>query len=83
MRPTRTNAPVVREHRGGPVAVAKPLSVGSQVAFVASFLGRRLEYTYEVREHVQSERLVISTAQVPFPMETTYAWEDAPAGATR
>jgi hypothetical protein len=58
----------------------KPLAVGSRLAFVASFLGRRLEYTYEVREFVPGERFVMSTEQGPFPMETTYAWEDAPAG---
>ena len=61
---------------------AKPLAVGSRFAFVAQFLGRRLEYTYEVREWVAGERFVMSTAEGPFPMETTYLWEDA-ATATR
>jgi hypothetical protein len=59
-----------------------PLVVGTRLAFVARFLGRRLEYTYEVREHVPGERFVMATAQGPFPMETTYAWADAPGGAT-
>src|SRR3954454_24000485 len=59
-----------------------PLARGSRLAFVATFLGRRLEYTYEVREHVPGERFVMSTAQGPFPMETTYAFQDAPGGAT-
>jgi Polyketide cyclase / dehydrase and lipid transport len=60
-----------------------PLAVGSRIAFVASFLGRRLAYTYEVREHVPAERFVMATAEGPFPMETTYTWEDAPGGGTR
>jgi uncharacterized membrane protein len=60
-----------------------PLAVGSRLAFVAAFLGRRLEYTYEVRELAPGERLVMSTAQGPFPMETTYTFADAPGGATR
>jgi len=60
-----------------------PLAVGSRVAFVASFLGRRLEYTYEVRELEPAERLVMSTADGPFAMETTYTWADAPGGGTR
>jgi hypothetical protein len=57
-----------------------PLAVGSRLEFVARFLGRRLAYTYEVREHVEGERFVMSTAQGPFPMETTYTFEDVPAG---
>ena len=60
-----------------------PLAVGSRVAFVASFLGRRLAYTYEIREFVQGERLVMSTEEGPFPMETTYTWVDAEGGGTR
>ena len=50
------------------------------VAFVARFLGRRLAYTYELQEHVPGERLVMSTSEGPFPMETTYEWADAPGG---
>jgi len=49
-----------------------PLAVGSKLAFVATFMGRRLEYTYEVVEHAPNERFVMRTAQGPFPMETTY-----------
>jgi Polyketide cyclase / dehydrase and lipid transport len=60
-----------------------PLAVGSELAFVARFLGRRLEYTYVVRELVAGERLVMSTAQGPFPMETTYEFADAGDGSTR
>jgi uncharacterized membrane protein len=60
-----------------------PLSVGARIAFVAEFLGRRLAYTYEIIQLVPGERLVMRTAQGPFPMETTYAWSDAGDGATR
>ena len=61
----------------------KPLAIATQVAFVATFLGRRLAYTYEVTELVPGERLVMSTADGPFAMETTYTWEDRPCGSTR
>jgi uncharacterized membrane protein len=61
----------------------KPLAVGSRIAFVAQFLGRRLAYTYEVDELIPGERFVMRTAQGPFPMETTYTWEDTGSGGTR
>jgi len=60
-----------------------PVTVGSRMNFVAQFLGRRLAYTYEVVDHRPGERLVMRTAQGPFPMETTYTWEPHGAGATR
>src|SRR5215210_2987806 len=60
-----------------------PLAVGSRLAFVAKFLGRTLEYTYEVREHAPGERFVMSTADGPFPMETTYTFADAGPQTTR
>ncbi|HET8795810.1 MAG TPA: SRPBCC family protein [Arthrobacter sp.] len=60
----------------------KPLAVRSRFAFVAHFLGRRLAYTYEVREFELGERFVMSTTEGPFPMETIYRWADAPEGGT-
>jgi hypothetical protein len=59
-----------------------PLRVGSVVGFVARFLGRRLAYDYELVELVPGERLVMRTAEGPFPMETTYTWTPAGDGGT-
>lgn len=61
---------------------AGPVRVGTEVSFVAQFLGRTLAYTYEIRELVPGERLVMSTAQGPFPMETIYTWADTSTGGT-
>ena len=60
-----------------------PLQVGSQVEFVARFLGRTLRYTYEFAGFIPGERVVMRTQQGPFPMETTYEWEPASDEATR
>ena len=60
----------------------RPLQVGSRVAFEARFLGRRLAYTYEIREWEPGQLFVMSTDQGPFPMETTYTWQDTAAGGT-
>lgn len=53
-----------------------PVGVGSRMDFVAHFLRRRIAYTYEVVEVIPHERLVMRTAQGPFPMQTTYTWGD-------
>jgi hypothetical protein len=61
----------------------RPLQVGTRLAFVASFLGRCLAYSYEVVEWVPGGRLVMRTSEGPFPMETSYTWTDADHSATR
>ena len=59
---------------------APPVDVGSRIAFVAHFLGRRIAYTYEVIEFEPEQRLVMRTAEGPFPMETTYTWRSTSGG---
>ena len=65
------------------VMTPPPLAQGSQMAFVATFLGRTLSYTHEVVELVAGEHLRMRTAQGPFPMETTYTWTSLAPGETR
>ena len=61
----------------------KPLRVGSKITFKAKFLGRQLAYTYQIVEYVPGQKLVMLTAEGPFPMETTYTWEQVDKNATR
>ena len=61
----------------------KPMTVGSQIAFTARFLGKKLEYTYEIAEFIPGEKFVMRTADGPFPMETTYTWEKVAERQTR
>ena len=58
------------------------VDVGSRVAFVASFLGRTMSYTYEIVELTAGARMVMRTVEGPFPMETTYTWSSLTAGST-
>jgi hypothetical protein len=59
-----------------------PVAIGSQVAFVARFLGRTMRYTYEIAE-LSPTSLVMRTSEGPFPMETSYQYEATAEGATR
>jgi len=61
----------------------KPLTLGSQVAFIAHFLGKKLFYTYEFVELIPGEKVVMRTADGPFPMETTYTFESISDNKTR
>lgn len=60
-----------------------PLGVRSRLAFRARFLGRNLDYVYEFTELDPGTRLIMRTAQGPFPMQTTYTWADADGSSTR
>ncbi|WP_226534958.1 SRPBCC family protein [Fictibacillus halophilus] len=61
----------------------KALQTGSKIAFIAEFLGRRLEYVYEITDFIPGQRLVMKTVDGPFPMETTYTWTSINGKQTR
>lgn len=60
----------------------RPARVGSQIEFVAHFLGRTLAYTYEITELEPGKLLVMRTAEGPFPMQTSYEWREDAGGKT-
>jgi len=57
-----------------------PVRVGSRVEFRAKFLGRSLVYTYDIKEFVPGERLVMQTPEGQTHWVTTYTWECAGDG---
>src|SRR4029079_16536233 len=57
-----------------------PMQIGSRFAFVAQFLGRRLEYVYQVVEYVSHKRRVMRTSDAPVAMESTYEWDSTQTG---
>lgn len=61
----------------------KSLTIGSKIAFKAHFLGKELAYVYEIIEYIPEEKLVMKTADGPFPMKTTYTWEPVGENYTR
>ncbi|NUN12943.1 MAG: SRPBCC family protein [Myxococcales bacterium] len=61
----------------------RPLAIGSQVAFVAHFLGKQLAYTYFIEEWIPDKRLTMRTSEGPFPMTTTYEWTAISQNRTR
>jgi uncharacterized protein YndB with AHSA1/START domain len=61
---------------------AGPMAIGSRLRFTSDFLGRRLQYTYEVLELVPAERLIMRSNESPFQMETAYTFQDTADAAT-
>ena len=62
--------------RSARLVTQPPVTVGSQVERVASFLGRRIEYVNEITE-LTDTRLAMRSIRSPFPMRVTYSFTDA------
>ncbi|MFV0458776.1 MAG: SRPBCC family protein [Actinomycetales bacterium] len=63
------------------IARAEPLDgpalgVGTRTRFQATFLGRTLDYVYEITEYTPGEHLTMTTVDGPFPMTTQYVWHE-------
>ena len=46
-------------------------------------MGRSMRYTYEVIEYEPKKMLVMEASDGPFPMKTTYRWEQVGPDRTR
>lgn len=58
----------------------RPLDVGSKVAEVRQFLGRRVESTWEVTQHEPPTRSAIKTSSGPVPFTGRYALDSIDGG---
>ena len=67
--------------RSARLVTSPPVTVGSQVERVASFLGRRVEYVNEITE-LTPDRMAMRSVRAPFPLQVTYEFDDAPGGGT-
>ena len=57
-----------------------PMSLGTQVARLAKFLGKRIEYVLEVVEYEPNSLLAMKSVKGPFPMEVSYWFQESPGG---
>ena len=78
------NAPSWHDHikSAGWLHDAAP-RVGSRISIVAEFLGRKLEFIYEIIEFTPGEKLEMRSVEGPFPMQTAYVFEETRDGHTR
>jgi uncharacterized membrane protein len=58
-----------------------PVTVGSRVERVATFLGRRIQYVNEITD-LTADQLAMRSVRSPFPMRVTYGHRDAGGAAT-
>ena len=72
----------IRALRDVRLVTGEPFGVGSQVARVAGFLGRKMEYINEVVEWDGDRRFEMKSVKAPFPMTVVYEFEDAEGDAT-
>ena len=54
-----------------------PIGRGTQVARIAKFLGKRIEYVLEVVEFEPTSLMHMKSIKGPFPMEVSYQFEEA------
>jgi hypothetical protein len=78
------NAPsAAREYRACGLADRQATGNRYPPRLCGSLLGSDSLHTYEVIDFVPDERLVMATAEGPFPVETTYTWTGLPGHRTQ
>jgi hypothetical protein len=53
---------------------------GAEVTRTTYFLGRRIDYVFQVVAHEPPKRLALRSVAGPFPMRVTYRFDDHPDG---